>query len=110
MDNRSGKTSVPLSSLEEEVEAEANLRTIEVLIRLLEKLDNISTLDPGELLRIYVALKRTKHRLKKHFIRDWIFPKYTWEEYCNQIEKLNLRISEARRNYYAAKQCIDRAS
>lgn len=100
------KTSVPpsINSFEAEIQQEADFRIVEVIIRLVDKLEHIQNSSPEELLRIYVALKRFKHRFKKEFNRDFISPRISWNKYCDDLEKLNLKISQARRNYYAAKQ------
>lgn len=104
MNNRFGKASVPFSSdaLEVEVQAVANSKYIDVLLRLLDKFEKISTSDSEDFLRIYVALKIGRHHYKKHFRGGWL--DLSWEDFAARMTLINEKILIARRNYYAAKQ------
>jgi hypothetical protein len=109
MDNCSEKASVPFSILEE-VEVEANQRMVEVVTRLLDKLENISTSNVEDLLGIYVAAKVLRHHLKKYYYRGWFIPQMSEETFAIRLEYFNQKILITRRNYYAAKQRRDGTS
>lgn len=106
MDNCSGKASVP-TSFEVEIQQEADARITEVILRLIDKLEQIQNSSPEELLEIYVAFKKAKHRFKRKFFHDLSYSQIKWEHFYERLDNFTLKISEARRNYYDAKQYRD---
>lgn len=87
-----------------DVEQEADRRGLEVLFLLLDKLEQLSTVSVVDALRFYVALKLSRHHFRKHYNHGWSWPEISFEEFSKRDEKFTLKIKEARRNYYVAKQ------
>lgn len=94
-----------IEQIELEVEAQANQRSLEVLMLLISKLESLGdSISIDDRLHYYVALKLTRHWFRKKYYNDCLPVQVSDARYATRLSDLNCKIKEARRNYYVAKQ------
>ena len=109
---RAGKPDF-LASLDAEVEAGANALGINIIFLLIDKWEadmieahELDRLSMGDLLNHYVRMKLSLHYLKRKFDRDYFWS--ACDPHGADFEKknrgLSVKVKEARRNNYVAKQ------
>ena len=102
MDAEWSGNNLAIKSLEEEVERQANERSLDVLFLLIDKFDKIEHSSVQERLNYYVTLKLARHRFRKEYNHDCLT--MSNDEYYGKLNSLTTRIKEARRYYYVAKR------
>lgn len=93
-----------IKDLEDEIERQANERSLDVLFLLIERLENIERSGVDDKLRWYVTLKIARHHFRKRFLGGWGFSQMSNDVFYDKLGTLNTKIKEARRNYYVAKR------
>lgn len=96
-----------IEEFEQEIQLEADRRSFEVLIRLLDEMkaefanDLISTTET--MLSRYVSIKLLRHRIKKRLRDNWLTDEQE-EIFERKFRKLKIDASIARRKYYESKR------
>lgn len=111
----SGNSSVS-DLIASEVESAANKCGPEIIFLLMDKWDRDmqkllqqSLLTIDDLLRHYVRLKISLHHVTRRYERDWYVDDHKHEAmYRRHMNELRDKTKEARRDYYVAKQRIER--
>ncbi len=92
-----------ITEFEEEVQREANLRTFEVLIKLIDQIELDFDIPTCEMLHKYVRLKLIRHKVKKT-LRYGYHSDELEIVLENKFRELTTKIKEARVKYYESKR------
>lgn len=98
-----------IEDFEKEIQLEADKRSFEVLIRLLDDLKAEFAADlkltVKEMLSRYVAIKLVRHRIKKKLRDNWNWLSEEQEEILERkFRELKIDVSVARSKYYESKR------
>jgi hypothetical protein len=93
-----------IDAFEEEIQLEANKRTIDVLIKLIDLVDKETACSKQTMLDRYVSLKMIRHKIKKALRSNWWWNTDYGELLEARFSDLTYKCKEARRKYYESKR------